>query len=318
MVHAEREGDGAAWAAAAREVAGYYDGATRLFLAADRSRSRTIHRRVYAPGVTGDRAAAEHVHEVLADAIRPLAPPGAAVLDLGSGVGETCFHLAGALGVHATGITISAVQHELAERAAALRAEGARCRFVRGDFMHLGAALGEGTFRAAVAIESFVHAPDAPRFFAEVAAVLEPGARLFVCDDFLTPAAPAADPLVAALRRGWHASSLVTTARARELAAVHGLELERDLDFTPYLALQPRPVLAALALAGRALSALPRVGRSAFAANWIGGTALQQCQSRGWVEYRLLTFARGAGSAARRTAPRSCTTPHGIPESETR
>ena len=126
---------------AARAVERYYDATTRLFLGADATRSATMHRRVFAPGVRSAKGAAEHVHGVLVEALRPAVRPGDAVLDLGCGVGATSFFVAEALGASTTGITISSVQHRLAERAAERRGLARHCRFVHGDFMHLGVAL---------------------------------------------------------------------------------------------------------------------------------------------------------------------------------
>jgi SAM-dependent methyltransferase len=274
---------------AVQAVARYYDATTRLFLRADTARTATLHRRLWAPGVTGARAAAEYVHGVLADAIGEAARD---VLDLGSGVGATSLFLAETRGVQTTGVTISEVQCELSREAARRGGLEDRCRFLLADFMRLSDVLPPSAFDAAFSIEAFVHAPDAGAFFAEVARALRPGGRLFLCDDFLTPRAPADDPALTRVRRGWHMSSLLTPEAIAEISAARGLTLIGDRDFTPYLRLQNRLLLGALAVTGDALGALPGIGSSGFMDNWIGGTGLQQCQHRGWLDYRFLSFEK--------------------------
>lgn len=274
---------------AARAVARYYDATTRLFLRADTAHTATIHRRVWAPGVKDAGAAAEYVHKVLAQAIGEEARD---VLDLGCGVGATSLWLAETLGVKTTGVTISEVQCALAEEAARRRGLEARCRFLHADFMRLHAAVPAEAFDAAFAIEAFIHAPDAGAFFAEAARALRPGGRLFVCDDFLTGRAPQGDRALARVRRGWHANSLLTPELAVELAAEHGLELMSDRDLTPYLKLQPRLLLEVLAVTGDVAAALPGLGANGVVHNWVGGTGLQQCQHRGWMDYRFLSLEK--------------------------
>ena len=274
---------------AVRAVARYYDATTRLFLRADTAQTATIHRRLWAPGVRDAREAAEHVHHVLAERIGDGARE---VLDLGCGVGATCLWLAERLGVTTTGITVSPVQHALAEGSARRRGLEARCRFLLGDFMRLHAVVAEGSFDAAYAIEAFLHAPEAAGFFTEAARALRPGGRLFVCDDFLTPEAPGEARAITRFKRGWHASNWLTMEATTAAAASAGLRLTEDLDFTSYLRLQPRFLLWGLAVVGDALARVPGIGASGFMDNWLGGTGLQQCQQEGWSSYRLLCFEK--------------------------
>lgn len=274
---------------AAKAVARYYDATTQLFLLADGAQTGTIHRRVWAPSVTSARAAAGFVHGVLADALGQEARD---VLDLGSGVGATSLFLAEARGVQATGVTISRLQCELSREAARRRGLERRCRFIHADFMRLRDVLPAASFDAAFSVEAFIHAPDAGAFFAEVARVLRPSGRLFLCDDFLTARAPARAPALTRLRRGWHANSLLTPEAIAETSAAHGLALIDNRDFTPYLRLKGQLLLDALAVTGDALAALPGIGASGLVNNWVGGTALQQCQRRGWLCYRFLSFEK--------------------------
>jgi cyclopropane fatty-acyl-phospholipid synthase-like methyltransferase len=272
-----------------RAVARYYDATTRMFLRADTARTATIHRRIWAPGVTSARAAAEYVRGLVAEAIGSAARD---VLDLGCGVGATSFWLSEALGVRATGVTISHVQCALAQEAARRGGLEDRCRFIHADFMRLSDVLPALAFDAAFSIEAFIHAPDASALFGEVARVLRPGGRLLLCDDVLTRRAPADDPVLARVRRSWHASSLLTPEVIIELASAQGLTLIGDRDLTSHMRLSAPLLLRALAVTGDLLAALPWIGASGFVDNWVGGTALQQCQHRGWMDYRFLSFEK--------------------------
>lgn len=273
------------------DVARYYDDTTSWFLRFDRSRSRVIHRPVWAPEARTFEQAAHYVHARIARALEAEEP--SRVLDLGCGVGATAFWLHDRLGARVHGVTISRKQVELAEEQALAIGKREACTFACRDFLDLGDV---GTFDAAIAIESFVHAADPKRFFEEIARALDRGARLFLCDDFLAGSpSPARTECIERFERGWHLRSLLERSRAIGLANAAGFELVASEVLTPNLRLQRRPLLAALRHAGSALeraSALlgnPRVG---LVDNVIGGTALQQSQHEGWTEYVLLQLRR--------------------------
>jgi cyclopropane fatty-acyl-phospholipid synthase-like methyltransferase len=261
----------------------YYDRNTRLFLWADTTRSGTIHRRLWPPGIEDSRQAAEVVHERIA----PHVSEGARVLDLGCGVGATAAYLSRTRRAKVTGVTLSPVQAAIARQ----RVQALGCEFLERDFLSLE---GLGSFEVAVAIESFSHAADARRFFASVAGALRPSGSLLVCDDFVADTAkgPEAHRRLERIRRGWHFQSFDTVARATEAARGSGFELVHAEDFTPHLRTHPDWVLTLLRGSERVLRRLPGVGRSAFVDNWQGGTALQECQRRGESTYGLLVFRR--------------------------
>ena len=116
---------------------------------------------------------------------------------------------------------------------------------------------------------------------------LRPAARLVLCDDFL--AGPADTPDVREFQRGWHASSLLEPKRVDAIAAVSGLTLVDDRDFTPFLELdRPRD---------RVLGAVVALGRPAFGhtKRWLslsGGHALRQCLKQGAVQYRYRVWQK--------------------------
>jgi SAM-dependent methyltransferase len=263
------------------DVARYYDENTSWFLRLDPSKARVIHRPVWAPGITEVRDAAHYVHAQIARA----AAGTERLLDLGCGVGESAFWLSERLKAPALGVSISEKQIAIATAEAKKRA--ARCEFLCRDFLALGDV---GTFDTAIAIESFAHAPDAARFFAEAARVVRSGGRLFLCDDFVSGApSTARDACLERLRRGWHFHSLLERAEVLAIAARTGFALANAEVLTPHLRLLAPLVLRALEKGGAALERLPR---SSVVDNLVGGTALQQSQRAGWTEYVLLELRR--------------------------
>ena len=253
----------------------------------------SIHRAVWGPGVSTRMAAMHHVDELLLATLPPdLDRP--TVVDLGCGVGASLRYLADQVDLRGEGLTISGRQ---ADRAATLLADAGltdrvRCR--EGDFLFVPDDLA-GRADLTFSIEAFVHSPDADRYLHEAARTLRPGARLVVCDDFLTSADPPESHRAARwldeFQDGWRIGSLVTVDRLRSLAAGHGLTLARDLDLTPWLELRrPRDRFISV------LVALARVARPGgdYWRSLVGGNALQLALLHGLLSYRFLEF-RSAG-----------------------
>ncbi|MDW8327550.1 MAG: methyltransferase domain-containing protein [Anaerolineales bacterium] len=273
-------------------VAAYYDQNTAPFLRWFGSgfEVAAIHRQVWGPGVRSGREAFEYPNALTAS-LAQLAdlPDEAGVLDLGCGLGGTATWVAERYAVTVTGLTVSALQALLANQRAAVRGLAQRCRFVWGDFLHLPEF---GPFRAAWAIESFAHALDAERFFHEAVRVLTPGARLVICDDFLTqaePVTPEAARCLDEFRAGWRLSNLLTVAETKEVAARCGLRLVQHVNLTPYL--RPAPAWF-LRLGGHALR-LPF--RSEYVRSLRGSLALQHCLRAGWTQYHALAWETTGG-----------------------
>jgi ubiquinone/menaquinone biosynthesis C-methylase UbiE len=294
----------------AQQVASYYDRNTLRFLRFGGSgETAAIHRQIWAPGVETAQQAFEYLNQLVSEAVQPClhqrAPASedvpvnlqasprlhasARLLDLGCGVGGTATWLAERLGLSVVGVTNSTIgQSQAIERARRLGLEE-RCRFVLADFMALPAL---GLFQAAYAIESFVHAQKAARFFEQVNRQLMPGGRLVLCDDFL--AATMEQPGESARRwlerfqNDWRINTLVTLEAAGELARNSGFRLVEAVDLSAYLRSFHPLVL-------RAVSWLTRLpARSAYWQNLSGGTALQVCVSHGWTRYLALTFEKEA------------------------
>jgi tocopherol O-methyltransferase len=104
---------------------------------------------------------------------------GAEVLDIGCGFGGTSIYLARNYGVTATGVTISPVQVEMANRAAA--AAGASAAFLLMDAEDLRF---EKQFDLLWSMESISHYQDIAKFFISAAKFLKPGGTFALTDWF--------------------------------------------------------------------------------------------------------------------------------------
>jgi SAM-dependent methyltransferase len=280
------------------DVRSYYDQNTARFERFGQGRGTgAIHRSVRAkPGDTDPspfRTLERSVLEELARLDSTLEKVH--VLDLGCGVGASMIYLASHAPITLTGVTLSGLQAaRAAERIAASGLED-RVRCLQGSYLEIPPSVPAAVL--AYSIEAFIHGPDPAAFFAAAARHIVPGGRLLVFDDFLTPRAERAlsskeQRVLRDVREGWLANSLVTAARAGELAAQAGFDLERDEDLTPRLELgRPRD---------RAIRIIVALGRHLPLRGFrfrslIGGDALQRALETGLVEFRCLGFRRQAG-----------------------
>jgi tocopherol O-methyltransferase len=137
--------------------------------------------------IRGDETKEEAQNQLI-DHLATLAkvPRGATILDIGCGYGGSSIYLAQKYGVHATGITISPVQVEMATRAA--EKAGANAKFL---CMDAEAMTFEEPFDVIWSVESISHYPNYKKFFASAANLLKPDGPMAVIDwfkkDGLTP-----------------------------------------------------------------------------------------------------------------------------------
>src|SRR3984893_5839577 len=108
--------------------------------------------------------------------------PGRTILDVGCGTGASSIYLAKHYKVEATGITISPVQVDLANQAAAL--ENVNTRFL---LMDAEAMKFEKLFDVVWSVESISHYQDVAKFFASAASVLQENGIVAVIDWFKKP-----------------------------------------------------------------------------------------------------------------------------------
>jgi tocopherol O-methyltransferase len=112
---------------------------------------------------------------------------GLRILDVGCGFGATSIYLAKNYYAEATGITISPVQIEMANRAASAQQVSAKFLLMDAQAMDF-----EYSFDVIWSVESISHYQHLEEFFASAASFLKPGGTLAIIDwfrkDHLTPA----------------------------------------------------------------------------------------------------------------------------------
>jgi tocopherol O-methyltransferase len=107
---------------------------------------------------------------------------GSTVLDIGCGFGATSLYLARKYGAHATGITISQVQVEMARKAAIEAQVDAQFLLMDAEALHF-----PQPFDLLWSVESISHYHDRRSFFANAARYLKPGGAFAVTDWFKKP-----------------------------------------------------------------------------------------------------------------------------------
>jgi SAM-dependent methyltransferase len=232
-------------------------------------------------------------------------PPAVAV-DLGCGVGGTVSYLEQHLPATYYGITNSAVQQDIAARAAADRGSQATFRVDdHGDPELYSSRLPAGGVDLVYMIESFVHAVDPDVVIRGAAQVLRHGGRLVICDDLLTTESARNTEPVVTFRDGWHASGLLTERDLAQRAASVGLALRESRDLTSYVELRrPRDKVIRLIAPW-----IPRLGlRSPFWQNMHGGDALQRALLGGLIAYRYLVFEASSSSSESSGSPSDSST----------
>ena len=109
-------------------------------------------------------------------------PHGAAILDVGCGFGASSLYLCKQFGATSTGITISQVQVEMANAAAARERADARFCLMDAEAMTF-----EKPFDVVWSVESISHYQDREKFFASAARFLKPGGIIALTDWFKNP-----------------------------------------------------------------------------------------------------------------------------------
>lgn len=128
-------------------------------------------------GNESPRAAQVNLTEQLANLAR--IEQGAAMIDIGCGMGGSSIHLARTRGCRATGVTISPLQRCWAQAAARWHGVGEQTTFLHADaeMVELPPAAADVVW----SIECTEHLFDKPRFFQRAAQWLKPGGRVAIC-----------------------------------------------------------------------------------------------------------------------------------------
>jgi cyclopropane fatty-acyl-phospholipid synthase-like methyltransferase len=272
-------------------VRNYYDQNTRLFLAFSSSKkAQNIHRSLWTDGAkTLDEALNVSNARILKEIVS-VAPDRACVIDLGCGVGASLFYMVPHMqdAIQTIGLTISALQADLARKSAKQLGLQDRIHFAQGDFTAVPFI---GEWDAAYSIEAVFHAMELEKYFMEVSRLLHRGGKLILVDDFQTerPLSPAEANWLKAYTDGWHLPGMSTVKQVNERAERHNLQLVKNDDLTPHLRLRNLPDLLALSIRFMG-NHLPM--RHAILPSMLGSMALQQCLRTRIVEYRFLVFEK--------------------------
>jgi len=288
------------------EISRYYDRHTPAFIRFGQGGGAgVIHRAVWGPGTTSRAQAFHYVDDQIAEMARSLVGVSelskatekmeparesvrAHVVDLGCGVGASLCYLAERLPIRGTGITLSPVQAHLAAERVIEAGLSGRVACIEGDYCDLPTSVGSADL--AYAIESFVHSPAPDRFFAECRRLIRPGGLLVICDDVRrSTTGAAAARTIDRFCRGWRINALLHRDELRTLARAAGFEHESTVDLTALLE-TGRARDRAIDVLGAVCGWLP-IGTRRFD-YLLGGAALQQCLTRGWVGYDLSAFRR--------------------------
>ena len=275
------------------QVRAYYDRHTAQFVSFGQGgHLGAIHRAVWGPGTGSQESAFRYIENQIAGHLSDLTERDGSgtphVIDLGCGIGSSLCTLAERLDIRGTGVTLSPVQAQLAQRRIAEAGQSGRIRCIEADYCDLRNDC--DTADLAYAIESFVHGPDPERFITECARIIRPGGLLIICDDFRRPVTdPIAVRTIDRFCRGWHINSLLHSSELRELAGAAGFDHHSTVDLTEYLELG-RPRDKAIALLVGLFGWIPAVSNRFD--HLVGGSALQTCLSRRWIGYELAVFRR--------------------------
>ena len=265
------------------KVVEYYEQNTPFFLRAGEGGSQGhIHRGVWASGVFSLEQALNYVYFRVHERLKARLDHPFHVLDLGCGVGAGLRYFA-RRSVSITGITISPSQALTAKRLnsrAGLRTTDVIC----GDFSSANLPQSDLMY----AVESLVHAQELGPLAENIAASLNVGGELVVCDDFLTQPygqyKANEQARIDCLKKGWQIPCLNTWESFRDVLSRQGMELIHDEDWTSCLRLN-RWRDKMLALVMRLGSEIPVEG--ALWGSWKAGDALRESLETGLTQYRF-------------------------------
>lgn len=159
-------------------------------------------------------------------------PDGAAVVDIGCGMGGSSIHLAQHHQCQVTGVTISPFQRRWASLSSRWHGTSSRTQFLCHDAETV--ELPRETFDVAWSIECTEHLFDKPAFFQRMTNWLKPGGRVGICawlagDDPLTEVGR---QQVYDVCEGFFCPSLGSEADYVEWLTAAGLKVERTFDWT--------------------------------------------------------------------------------------
>jgi ubiquinone/menaquinone biosynthesis C-methylase UbiE len=155
-------------------------------------------------------------------------PPGASVLDVGSGLGGPARTIAAEFDCHVTGVDITKDFCEAARAISCWVGMSDRVTFTQGDATAL--TLDPASFDGAITIHSAMNIERKDAMYAGIRAALKPGGRLGIYDVVQGEGGPVIFPVPWAGDRS--ISHLATPAQIRNLLHRTGFSIEDEIDST--------------------------------------------------------------------------------------
>jgi SAM-dependent methyltransferase len=210
------------------------------------------------------------------------------VVDAGCGLGGTIFHWKTRVGGRYLGLTLSPEQRRRADDEAQRRGLARDCSFlVRSYHTPL-----DGSYDAAIAIESLAHSVDPKDAVATLSRALAPGGVFVIVDDMPEPDADPA--LLKGFKSGWRTPVLLDANGFRSALGAHGLSAMREIDLTERLRPRPLPWLRILIAAFGAMRAVaPSRGMRDVLDALRGGFFLEALYRTKGMRYRMIVAAKG-------------------------
>jgi tocopherol O-methyltransferase len=249
-----------------------------------------------AGGEDRHRATDRLVRELIAFA---RVPAGAAVLDVGCGIGGPALFLAGPHGCEVEGITLSALQVARAREKAQAAALADHARFSQRDALASG--LPDESFDVVWALESLMHFPDRGAFFAEALRLLRPGGTLAaatwsVCDGELTADGQG---LVDDVLRHQVMPSLMSLEEHADLARAAGFDDVSFADWSANVANSWDPAFALIEQFDRGPAVMRRLARERgvdVLGFFYAGPLMKKGFDTGVITYGALRAVKPAGT----------------------
>ncbi len=270
----------------------FYNKNTRLFHKLGHSSEGSIHRAIWAYGVSNRQQALHYIDDQICRLLIShqynLVPH---IVDLGCGVASSLCYIESQISVTGLGITISEEQCKLANHRIENQDFSEKLQCIKSDFCKLPKGLEKADL--AFAIESFVHAQSAGAFFHQASTLVKPGGHLIICDDFLADENllenKKAKKWIQRFQEGWIINSLFTHEQINKYASQAGFKKVESQNLTPYLELnRPRDYIISLLI-----KILGKVSlKNQYLQMLYGGNALQKCLSKHWINHELIVWQK--------------------------
>ncbi|MBN4075657.1 MAG: hypothetical protein COA71_09725 [SAR86 cluster bacterium] len=270
----------------------FYDENTDLFLTLGHSSEGSIHRAIWAYGVSSREEALHYIDDQICRLLLDYndnSPPH--IVDLGCGVASSLCYIESQLPVTGLGITLSEQQCKLANLRINKRGFSEKLQCIQADFCKLPKNLQKADL--AFAIESFVHAQSAGAFFYQASTLVKPGGLLVICDDFLADNTLLQNNEAAhwleRFQQGWLINSLLSHEQIDKYASQAGFKKVERQNLSPYLALS-RPRDYCINLLIKVIDKLAL--KSPYLQMLYGGHALQKCLSKQWINHEFVVWQK--------------------------